>query len=219
MRALPVLVLVCCAALLSPAGAQAVYESVGADGVPAYSNAPARAGAARVLPATGTAQGRGAVWTAPERAQAPRRAQQPHIERLIAVLGQHYGVDPHLVRAVVEVESAFNPRARSPKGATGLMQLMPATAARYSSGDMNDPLQNIEAGVLYLRDLLRMFGGDPALALAGYNAGEGAVLRHRWRIPPYAETQQYVPRVLAAWQRNRDDPSLPRLTLRKGTPP
>jgi soluble lytic murein transglycosylase-like protein len=137
---------------------------------------------------------------------------KPELDLLIAVLSRHYGVDPHLVRAVVEVESNFNPRAKSPKGATGLMQLMPTTAARYHKENLYDPVKNIEAGVLYLRDLLKLFGGDTELALAGYNAGEGAVLKHKRRIPPYAETQQYVPKVIAAWNRNRADPNLPRLS-------
>ncbi|XVJ71872.1 MAG: lytic transglycosylase domain-containing protein [Rhizobacter sp.] len=199
-----------------------VYETVGPDGRMVYSNSPSNAGARVVLPSAPVARTSAivitgssyAAWT-PQQNQAPSRGRpntKPEIDRLIAVLARHYGVDPHLVRAVVEVESGFNPQARSPKGATGLMQLMPATAARYHKESLYDPVKNIEAGVLYLRDLLKMFGGDPELALAGYNAGEGAVLKYKRRIPPYAETQQYVPKVLAAWQRNRSDARIPRLS-------
>ena len=106
------------------------------------------------------------------------------------------GLDPLLLDAVIHVESGHNPRAVSPRGAVGLMQLMPATAIRYG---VSDPLQadpNIRAGARYLRDLMVLFDNDARLALAAYNAGEGAVLRHNRQIPPYAETQRYVPKVL-----------------------
>jgi hypothetical protein len=201
--------------------APAVYETTTADGRLVYSNTPPDTGGRVVLPSTSPTRGYAIVITGmsygesatqPSRAPSGKRPNtKPEIDRLIAVLASHYGVDPHLVRAVVEVESGFNTHARSPKGATGLMQLMPATAARYHNESLYDPVKNIEAGVLYLRDLLKMFGGDPELALAGYNAGEGAVLKYKRRIPPYAETQQYVPKVLAAWQRNRADARIPRL--------
>jgi len=103
------------------------------------------------------------------------------------------GVRPSLVRAVVQVESAFNPRAYSPKGAMGLMQLMPATARRYQARNVFDPRVNIETGTRHLGTLLREF--ELPLALAAYNAGEAAVRRFGG-IPPYAETQAYVARIL-----------------------
>jgi soluble lytic murein transglycosylase-like protein len=103
------------------------------------------------------------------------------------------GVDPLLVRAVIQVESAYQPTARSPKGAMGLMQLMPATARRYSVRDPYDPTSNIEAGTRHLKTLLDRF--ELSLALAAYNAGEAAVERFRG-IPPYRETQDYVRQVL-----------------------
>lgn len=106
------------------------------------------------------------------------------------------GVDAALLHAVIRAESAYNERALSPKGAAGLMQLMPATARRYGVTDRFDPDQNVLAGAYYLRDLLAMFDGRVELALAAYNAGEGAVQKHGGRIPPYGETLRYVPRVM-----------------------
>ena len=107
-------------------------------------------------------------------------------------------VSPALVLALISVESAGRPGAVSNKGATGLMQLIPATAARFGIADARDPGQNIRGGVAYLDWLMREFGDDPVLALAGYNAGEGAVQRYGG-VPPFAETRAYVPKVLAAW--------------------
>lgn len=100
--------------------------------------------------------------------------------------------------SVISVESAGDARAVSRAGAQGLMQLMPATAARFGVTNPLDPRQNIRGGVAYLDWLLNHFGGDPILALAGYNAGEGSV-RDNSGVPPYAETRAYVPKVLTAW--------------------
>lgn len=105
-----------------------------------------------------------------------------------------YGLDPGLVLAVIAVESGFNPRDVSPRNAQGLMQLTPATAARFGVSDPFDPADNIRGGMRYLRYLLSHFRGDLRLALAGYNAGEGAVDRYRG-IPPYAETIEYLQRI------------------------
>jgi hypothetical protein len=107
-------------------------------------------------------------------------------------------LSPALILALISVESGGRPAAVSPKGATGLMQLIPATAARFGVADAADPAENIAGGVAYLDWLMNEFDGDPVLALAGYNAGEGAVRRHGG-VPPYAETRAYVPKVLAAW--------------------
>jgi hypothetical protein len=111
-------------------------------------------------------------------------------------------VDSALLMAVVDVESGGDPQAVSPKGATGLMQLMPATGERHGAFNLFDPRQNVIAGARYLRELTRQFG-DLALVLAAYNAGEGAVQKYGGQIPPYAETMGYVPKVIAryAWYR------------------
>jgi soluble lytic murein transglycosylase-like protein len=104
-------------------------------------------------------------------------------------------VRPDLVRAVVQVESAYNPRATSPKGAMGLMQLMPATARQYGVRNPYNPTENVRAGVQYLRMLLDKYGNNEELALAAYNAGPGAVDKYGETIPPYRETRDYVTRV------------------------
>ncbi len=113
------------------------------------------------------------------------------------------GVDPELVHAVIRAESAYRADAISPKGAVGLMQLMPATARRFGVVDREHPESNVSAGTAYLRLLLDRFNSVP-LALAAYNAGEGAVMRHGNQIPPYAETRGYVARIL----RDYGDPSI-----------
>ena len=105
-------------------------------------------------------------------------------------------LDPALVKAVIAVESAYDPAAVSPKGAVGLMQLIPGTAARYGVRNSTVPQDNVSGGTRYLRDLLDMFKGDLALALAGYNAGEGAVKKYNNSIPPFPETQAYVKLVM-----------------------
>jgi hypothetical protein len=118
--------------------------------------------------------------------------------------GTRHGVDPLLLYSVMHQESSFKPRAVSPKGARGLMQLMPLTAARYGVTNIFNPKQNIEGGARYLRFLLDHFDGDLNLALAGYNAGEGAVEKYGWRIPPYSETQEYVRRISRRYGLLRD---------------
>jgi hypothetical protein len=107
------------------------------------------------------------------------------------------GIDPRLIKAIIKVESNFDPRAVSPKGAMGLMQLMPETARRNGVSDPYDPAENITGGVRYFKKLTRMFNGDLRLALAGYNAGEDAVVEYGYRIPPYTETINYVDKVLS----------------------
>ena len=114
------------------------------------------------------------------------------IDNLIRLNGKRYGVDPYLVYCVIRQESGFRTTATSQVGAMGLMQLMPGTAARYGVANAYDPAQSIMGGTRYLADLLRLFGGRVDLALAGYNAGEGAVMKYGRRVPPYAETRNYV---------------------------
>ncbi|MDY0013533.1 MAG: lytic transglycosylase domain-containing protein [Rhodocyclaceae bacterium] len=138
-----------------------------------------------------------------QRAVAPGAPSRPaQLAPLIAAAARHARVDPALVEAVARAESGFNPAALSPRGARGLMQLMPATARRYGVDDPFDPAQNLLGGARYLRDLLDRYASLP-LALAAYNAGEGAVERHGNAIPPYAETLAYVPRVLDHYSRLR----------------
>src|SRR5512138_543199 len=124
-------------------------------------------------------------------------------EQMVAEVSRTYGVESALLHAVISVESNYNPRAVSRKGAAGLMQLMPKTAKRYGVADRLDPLQNVRGGAQYLRDLLAMFNNNVSLAIAAYNAGEQAVVKHGNRIPPYRETRKYVPKVLDFYRRYR----------------
>jgi soluble lytic murein transglycosylase-like protein len=121
---------------------------------------------------------------------------------IIDVASRSHGVDRSLVHAVIQAESGYNPAAVSRKGATGLMQLMPDTARRYGVSNAFDPVENIHGGVKYLKDLLAMFNGNVQLALAGYNAGENAVIRAGNQIPPYPETVAYVPKVIDFYRRH-----------------
>ena len=120
---------------------------------------------------------------------------------IIETASKTHGVDANLVHAVISAESGYNARALSKAGAVGLMQLMPDTAKRYGVRNIWDPIENIQGGVRYLRDLLTMFNGNLELAVAAYNAGENAVIRHGNRIPPYNETVHYVPKVLGFYKR------------------
>ena len=122
------------------------------------------------------------------------RSNQP-FEPLIRQHASRHGVRADLVRAVIQVESAFNPKAVSPKGAMGLMQLMPATAKQFGVVDPFNPAENIRAGVSYLRQLLDRYDHDEQLALAAYNAGPGAVDKYGSKVPPYKETQNYVSKI------------------------
>lgn len=123
------------------------------------------------------------------------------LDSLIRQNGSRFGVDPYLIFLVMEQESQFNSRAVSPKGAQGLMQLMPGTAARFGVRRAFDPAQNIAGGTRYLRLLLDRFKGRVDLALASYNAGEGAVAKFGNRVPPYAETRNYVKRISYRYQK------------------
>jgi soluble lytic murein transglycosylase-like protein len=125
----------------------------------------------------------------------PRRRIDAGLDRIIRDESAAQGVRADLVRAVIQVESAFNPRARSSKGALGLMQLMPDTAAELGVGDAFDPRENIRGGVAYLRSLLDRYDRNEELALAAYNAGPGSVEKYGRQVPPYRETRDYVARV------------------------
>jgi soluble lytic murein transglycosylase-like protein len=121
------------------------------------------------------------------------------IDSYIVESSRRYRIDPLLIYAQMHQESGFRIKATSYKGASGLMQLMPATARRFGVTKIYDPQQNIDAGVKYMRWLLDTFNGDVVLALAGYNAGEGAVMKYGWNVPPYRETQEYVRRITARY--------------------
>jgi soluble lytic murein transglycosylase-like protein len=158
------------------------------------------AGAPSVVPAT-----RPIVFPAvsPSVAGEMGTSGNPKYDELIALSAARNGVDPNLVVAVMRQESGFNARARSYKGATGLMQLMPATAQRFGVTNIFDAAQNIEGGTRYLRFLLDSFNGDVNLVLAGYNAGENAVVNSGYRVPRYRETQNYVRSISARYDANK----------------
>jgi soluble lytic murein transglycosylase-like protein len=131
-----------------------------------------------------------------DRYDAQLLARATQFDAIIEHAASIAAVQPNLLRAVIVVESGFNSRAVSKRGAIGLMQLMPATAARFGISDLYDPRQNVAAGARYLKFLLDRFGQNVSLALAAYNAGEDAVDRNGGQIPPFSETMAYVPRVL-----------------------
>jgi hypothetical protein len=142
------------------------------------------------------------------RAEGARTIQRvgPTVSNQYDPLIEHYssqtGIRPELIRAVIEIESGFNPRARSRAGAMGLMQLMPRTASELGVSDPYDPDENLRGGTAYLAQMLSRFAGDEELSLAAYNAGPGAVHGFGNRIPPYPETQSYVRDVRAAAKRH-----------------
>ncbi|MFW5723347.1 MAG: transglycosylase SLT domain-containing protein [Halochromatium sp.] len=152
----------------------------------------------RRLPPPGSADKRNAAADASETPAGfeVRELARADIIALVRQLAPDFDLDPELVLALIQAESNFDPTAHSPKDARGLMQLIPETAQRFGVEDIWDPVQNMRGGMAYLRWLLDHFDGDRELALAGYNAGEGAVRRHGG-IPPYPETQAYVKRITA----------------------
>jgi hypothetical protein len=181
-----------------------------APGRPPAPQTVAAAATAATAEAIGTvARGGGALPEGQIMAAMAVTTGDAKIDALIRGAAARSGVDPQLVFAVMRQESSFNWRALSPKGASGLMQLMPATARRFGVQNIFDPAQNIEGGTRYLRFLLDTFGGDVELALAGYNAGEHAVARYGNRVPPYRETQDYVRRISAHYQRLAGGQSVP----------
>ncbi|MGZ5767156.1 MAG: lytic transglycosylase domain-containing protein [Caldimonas sp.] len=135
------------------------------------------------------------------RAADSRRAIAADLHGLIETAASRATISPQLIHAVIDAESHYEPKAVSNRGAIGLMQLLPSTAKRFGADDPFDPAQNIAAGAAYLKWLMGFFGNDLELVLAGYNAGEQAVVRAGRKIPPYAETQAYVRRVMATLQR------------------
>ena len=146
-----------------------------------------------------------------DRYDAQLLARATQFDAIIEHAASAAAIEPNLLRAVIVVESGFNVRAKSKRGAVGLMQLMPATAARFGISDSFDPRQNVGAGARYLKFLLDRFGQNLSLALAAYNAGEDAVDRNGGQIPPFTETMAYVPRVLKIYRMlDQSRPSLAR---------
>jgi soluble lytic murein transglycosylase-like protein len=170
-----------------------IYAFTDASGVPHFSNVPVD-GRYQLLIATPADPA-----TAPAGDQR-LLARSGEYDAIIEHAAKTQAVEPSLLRAVIAVESGFDSRAVSPKGAVGLMQLMPKTAERYGAANPFDPAQNINAGAKYLRDLIKRYGRDLELALAAYNAGEDAVERSGRRIPAFKETALYVPRVLRVYK-------------------
>jgi soluble lytic murein transglycosylase-like protein len=184
-------VLIACAFLLPPSAADAqIYAWRDANGTLVLSDRKLDAGAR-------TFEVAGAPAFRSTRPLAPRTIRE-RFEPLVQEHASRNNVRPDLVRAVIQVESGFNPRARSPKGAMGLMQLMPATAVELGVRDAYDPSENIRGGTAYLRQLLDRYDGNEQLALAAYNAGAGAVDKHGRSVPPYRETRDYVKKVGSA---------------------
>jgi hypothetical protein len=136
------------------------------------------------------------------------------LDALIKQSGSRHGVDPYLIFLVMEQESHFNPRVVSPKGARGLMQLMPGTGARFGVRRPFDPAQNIAGGTRFLRQLLDRFNGRVDLVLASYNAGEGAVIKYGHRVPPYRETRNYVKTISKRYRRTKTPVTAPPATSR-----
>jgi len=208
-------------ALAAPAAQADVYSFVDDDGTVRFSNQPddpryklffrepteyklRDAGEFRNLRNPGDYRLRAAWGKRPDLFDNPALEGKPFQEH-VTVAAKNAQLDPALIHAVITAESNYNANAVSHKGAVGLMQLMPDTARRYGlkEREIRQPEKNIRAGAQYLADLLRMFDGDLKLALASYNAGENVVLRYGRKVPPYAETQAYVPRVLRVYDQLR----------------
>lgn len=182
-----------CWGVFATSVAAEVYVYEAPDGSRLITDHPLSSKGYRLVRSGDTAKGMGRLVSANHTQYS--RTDPSSYDRLIRRVADEHRVDFALIKAVMHVESAFNPYAKSSKGALGLMQLLPATALRYGISDIYDPAENVQAGVRHLSYLLKMFKHEYSLVLAAYNAGEHAVLRYRG-IPPYRETQDYVKRVL-----------------------
>jgi len=165
-----------------------IYKYEDEEGVLHLTNVPSNHGAKYVL------------IMKEKRVQFPRGINITEYDKIISKAANKFNLDVALIKAVIKAESNFNHQAVSSKGAKGLMQLMPQTANALNVEDVFHPENNIEGGARYLRYLLNLYRGNLTLALAAYNAGEGAVAKYNYNIPPYRETQTYVKRVLAFYQ-------------------
>ncbi|MGB4347407.1 MAG: transglycosylase SLT domain-containing protein [Burkholderiaceae bacterium] len=172
-----------------------VYQFIATDGTPHFSDSPTDSRFRLLLRSEDKSNG-----VSKERSVlAGSRGFRQRFEAEISAAALTSQIDADLLHAVIETESNYNPRAVSPKGALGLMQLMPQTARRYGVTDPFDAAQNVRGGAQHLRELLDQFSDNKELALAAYNAGAGAVRAHGKRIPPFAETLRYVPKVLQSY--------------------
>jgi len=177
-----------------------IYSYVDSEGTTHFTNTPGGDARYRLYMRSRDGKRRGGMAVAPSDASPERYNRYNSVIREAATL---YQIPEELVRAVIRVESDYDPRAVSRVGAQGLMQLMPETAQRMQVRDILDPRENILGGVRYLRVLANMFNGNLQLTLAGYNAGENAVVKHGG-IPPFDETEDYVVKVLAYYRRYRE---------------
>ncbi|MFO0734946.1 MAG: lytic transglycosylase domain-containing protein [Labilithrix sp.] len=198
--------LVASAALLLPltAGADTIYKTVNADGSISFTSRPSGANSTVAIKSDSRASRTGLPAFAPQDKDLSRYTRYDEHIRGAASL---YQIPEQLVRAVIKVESDYDPRAISSAGARGLMQLMPETAERLGVKDISDPRENIYGGVRYLRVLANMFNGDLDFTIAAYNAGENAVISHGG-IPPYAQTRDYVVKVTKFYRRYRTIPDV-----------
>jgi soluble lytic murein transglycosylase-like protein len=198
--------LVASAALLLPltAGADTIYRTVNADGSISFTSRPSGANSTVAIKSDNRASRTGLPAFAPQDKDLSRYTRYDEHIRGAASL---YQIPEQLVRAVIKVESDYDPRAISSAGARGLMQLMPETAERLGVKDIGDPRENIYGGVRYLRVLANMFNGDLDFTIAAYNAGENAVISHGG-IPPYAQTRDYVVKVTKFYRRYRTIPDV-----------
>ena len=191
------IVVILVALFMSGKAAADIYKYISPDGRVCYTDEPRNSMYKRIIKTkpltyTHTANAPGLIRTY-------TGVNKKRFTDLIEQTAYRHQVDAKLVHAVIQTESAYNSSAQSPKGAVGLMQLMPDTARRFGVVDRNDPDQNVDGGTRYLKYLINLFNPNIDLAVAAYNAGENAVIRYNNSIPPYPETQNYVKQVLALY--------------------
>lgn len=207
-------------AVMASSGHADVYKFVSRSGEVYYTDSPNHGGFKMIMSTprikyqplsvslgSGKMLGRGMGTSMPTGLNLPGRSsfnaelKRAEYAGLVEQAARAHNLDPQLLHAVIHAESAYKPGAVSNKGAMGLMQLMPGTAARYGVDNPFDPAQNIFGGARYLSDLMGMFGSNVVLAVAAYNAGEGNVIKYGHQIPPFSETQHYVSKVLGLYNR------------------
>ena len=200
--------------LLPLTAAADIYQTVGPDGTVSFTSRPASGGKLYLKGDAARPTRAGGPSFAPQEKDLSRYSRYDEHIRAAATL---YQLPEQLVRAVIKVESDYDPRALSSAGARGLMQLMPETAERLGVKDINDPRENIYGGVRYLRLLANMFNGNLDFTIAAYNAGENAVISHGG-IPPYAQTRDYVVKVTKFYRRYRTIPDVVDASLAPAEP-
>lgn len=206
--------------LMASVGHADVYKFVSRSGEVYYTDSPNHGGYKMIMSTpklryqplsaslgSGRMVGKGLTVSMPTSLNLPGRSsfnaelKRAEYASLVDQAARAHNLDPQLLHAVIHAESAYKPTAVSSKGAMGLMQLMPGTAARYGVDNPFDPAQNVFGGARYLSDLMGMFGSNVVLAVAAYNAGEGNVIKYGRQIPPFSETQNYVSKVLGLYSR------------------